>query len=101
MQSDRREWQYCCITKARKQALCLSGMIPNRRHKFIIFCGHVPLLIERIMEQGQSIFVGNIKGGVGKSTISAFLFDYFRIRFAERSIQMLDTDQQGTAFELL
>ena len=53
------------------------------------------------MEQGQSIFIGNIKGGVGKSTISAFLFDYFRRRFPERAIQMLDTDRQGTAFELV
>ena len=53
------------------------------------------------MDQGQSIFVGNIKGGVGKSTISAFLFDYFRIRFPKRSVQLLDTDRQGTAFELL
>ena len=53
------------------------------------------------MDQGQSIFVGNIKGGVGKSTISAFLFDYFRIRFPERSVQLLDTDRQGTAFELV
>tara|TARA_B100000767_G_scaffold167147_1_gene156516 strand:- start:64 stop:813 length:750 start_codon:yes stop_codon:yes gene_type:complete len=61
----------------------------------------MPLLIERIMEQGQSIFVGNIKGGVGKSTISAFLFDYFRIRFSGRTIQLLDTDRQGTAFELV
>lgn len=102
MQTDRREWQYCCITKERNRVLYLSGVIPTKwRHKFIIFCGYVLLLIERIMEQGQSIFVGNIKGGVGKSTISAFLFDYFRIRFAERSIQMLDTDRQGTAFELL
>lgn len=53
------------------------------------------------MDQGQSIFVGNIKGGVGKSTISALLFDYFRIRFPKRSVQLLDTDRQGTAFELL
>ena len=48
------------------------------------------------MEQGQSIFVGNIKGGVGKSTITAFLYDYFKTRFPDRPIQMLDTDRQGT-----
>jgi len=53
------------------------------------------------MEQGQSIFVGNIKGGVGKSTITAFLYDYFKTRFPDRSIQMLDTDRQGTSYELL
>jgi len=53
------------------------------------------------MEQGQSIFVGNIKGGVGKSTITAFLYDYFRTQFPNRPIQMLDTDRQGTSFELL
>ncbi len=53
------------------------------------------------MENGQSIFVGNIKGGVGKSTITALLYDYFRLRFPKRSIQMLDTDRQGTSFEFL
>lgn len=53
------------------------------------------------MEQGQSIFIGNIKGGVGKSTITAFLYDYFRTQFPNRPIQMLDTDRQGTSFELL
>ena len=53
------------------------------------------------MEQGQSIFVGNIKGGVGKSTITAFLYDYFRTNYPDRPIQMLDTDRQGTSYELL
>jgi len=53
------------------------------------------------MEQGQSIFVGNIKGGVGKSTITAFLYDYFRTHYPDRPIQMLDTDRQGTSYELL
>lgn len=53
------------------------------------------------MEQGQSIFVGNIKGGVGKSTLTALLFDYFSQRRAKSKIQMLDSDRQGTSFELL
>ncbi len=53
------------------------------------------------MDYGQSIFVGNIKGGVGKSTITALLYDYFRERFPKRPIQMLDTDRQGTSFEFL
>jgi len=53
------------------------------------------------MEHGKAIFVGNIKGGVGKSTISAFLYDYFRSKSAYKSVNLLDTDKQGTAYELL
>lgn len=50
---------------------------------------------------GIAVFVGNIKGGVGKSTIAAYLTDYLRQRFAERSIMLIDTDPQGSAFEML
>ena len=42
------------------------------------------------MENGQSIFVGNIKGGVGKSTITALLYDYFRLRFPKNFIFVND-----------
>ena len=53
------------------------------------------------MEQGQSIFVGNIKGGVGKSTLTSLLFDYFMKKRGQRKVQMVDADRQGTSFELL
>ena len=50
---------------------------------------------------GKAVFVGNIKGGVGKSTIAVYLTDYLRRRFSKRSIMMIDTDPQGSAFEML
>ena len=53
------------------------------------------------MEQGQSIFIGNIKGGVGKSTLTSLLFDYFAKKRGGNKIQMVDADRQGTSFELL
>lgn len=53
------------------------------------------------MEQGQSIFIGNIKGGVGKSTLTTLLFDYFQQKRGEHKVQMVDADRQGTAFEML
>jgi chromosome partitioning protein len=49
----------------------------------------------------KAIFVGNIKGGVGKSTLTMYLTDYFRRRFKRRSVILLDTDPQGTSFELM
>ena len=49
----------------------------------------------------KAIFVGNIKGGVGKSTLTMYLTDYLRRRFKRRSVILLDTDQQGTSFELM
>jgi len=48
----------------------------------------------------KAICVGNIKGGVGKSTLAIYLADFLRHRFKRRSIMMLDTDPQGTAFEI-
>ena len=53
------------------------------------------------MDEGKAIFVGNIKGGVGKSTISAFLYDYFCRSSQYDNVNLLDTDKQGTAYELL
>ena len=49
----------------------------------------------------KAIFVGNIKGGVGKSTLTVYLTDYLRRRFKRRSVILLDTDPQGTSFELM
>ena len=47
------------------------------------------------MDEGKAIFVGNIKGGVGKSTISAFLYDYFCRASQYDNVNLLDTDKQG------
>ena len=53
------------------------------------------------MKQGKAVFVGNIKGGVGKSTLAVYLTDYLRHRYKRRKIMLLDTDPQGTAFEMM
>lgn len=53
------------------------------------------------MQSGKAIFVGNIKGGVGKSTLTVYLTDYLRKRYQRRSVMLLDTDPQGTAFEMM
>jgi len=53
------------------------------------------------MDDGKAIFIGNIKGGVGKSTISAFLYDYFSKNSNYTNVNLLDTDKQGTAYELI
>ena len=50
---------------------------------------------------GQSIFLANIKGGVGKSTLTAFLTDFFKQTYDEKKVCLLDTDPQGSAIELL
>jgi len=49
----------------------------------------------------KAICVGNIKGGVGKSTLSVYLADFLRHQFKRRNIMLLDTDPQATAFEML
>ena len=54
-----------------------------------------------VMNAGKAIFVGNIKGGVGKSTLAVYLTDYLRQRYRRRSVMLLDTDPQGTSFEML
>ncbi|MEC7302284.1 MAG: ParA family protein, partial [Pseudomonadota bacterium] len=53
------------------------------------------------MNSGKAIFVGNIKGGVGKSTLAVYLTDYLRHRDQRRPVMLLDTDPQGTAFEMM
>ena len=54
-----------------------------------------------VMNSGKAIFVGNIKGGVGKSTLAVYLTDYLRHRDQRRPVMLLDTDPQGTAFEMM
>ena len=58
-------------------------------------------MIEMESQIAKAIFVGNIKGGVGKSTLTMYLTDYLRRRFKRRSVILLDTDPQGTSFELM
>lgn len=55
----------------------------------------------QVMNVGKAIFVGNIKGGVGKSTLAVYLTDYLRRRYQRRPVMLLDTDPQGTAFEMM
>ena len=55
----------------------------------------------QVMNAGKAIFVGNIKGGVGKSTLAVYLTDYLRHRYQRRPVMLLDTDPQGTAFEMM
>ena len=52
-------------------------------------------------QNGKAIFVGNIKGGVGKSTLAVYLTDYLRNRYQSRSVVLLDTDPQGSSFEMM
>ncbi len=54
-----------------------------------------------VSEAGKAIFIGNIKGGVGKSTLAVYLTDYLRKRFRRRSVMLLDTDPQGSSFEMM
>lgn len=59
------------------------------------------ILTDHITQVGKAVFIGNIKGGVGKSTIAVYLTDYLRQRFNKRSIMLIDTDPQGSAYEML
>ena len=54
-----------------------------------------------VNQAGKGIFIGNIKGGVGKSTIAVYLTDYLRNRYRRRSVVLLDTDPQGSSFEMM
>jgi chromosome partitioning protein len=49
----------------------------------------------------KAVFVGNIKGGVGKSTLTVYLTEYLRQRFKRQRVLLIDTDPQGTSFELM
>ena len=56
---------------------------------------------EMAAQIAKAIFVGNIKGGVGKSTLTVYLTEYLRRRFKRQSVVLIDTDPQGTSFELM
>ena len=52
-------------------------------------------------QTSKIICVGNIKGGVGKSTLSVYLFDFLRHKLKRRNVVLIDTDPQGTSYELM
>ena len=49
----------------------------------------------------KSIFVANVKGGVGKSTLSIMLARSLAERIPAQNITVIDTDLQRTATEFL
>lgn len=51
--------------------------------------------------QGKSIFFGNIKGGVGKSTLCIFLYEILREKLTRYKTHLIDTDPQVSASSVL
>ncbi|XDZ66514.1 ParA family protein [Alphaproteobacteria bacterium LSUCC0684] len=45
--------------------------------------------------------IANVKGGVGKSTLTCYLADYLRMRKPRLSMTVIDTDLQGSSYESL
>mgnify|MGYP001176371745 CR=1 FL=1 len=54
-----------------------------------------------VEQVSKIICFGNLKGGVGKSTLCVYLYDYLRKKMPRRAVVLVDTDPQGTAFELV
>ena len=50
---------------------------------------------------GKSIFFGNIKGGVGKSTLCMFLYEMIRSKLSHYSTMLIDTDPQMTTSTMI
>ena len=50
---------------------------------------------------GKSIFFGNIKGGVGKSTLCMFLYEMLREKLPQYKTHLIDTDPQMTSSTVL
>ena len=48
-----------------------------------------------------ALIVGNIKGGVGKSMLTAFMTDFLRLKFRNHTLKVIDADPQGTSYEML
>ena len=55
----------------------------------------------KILNGAKSIFVANVKGGVGKSTLSIMLARCLAERIPAQNITVIDTDLQRTATEFL
>jgi len=49
----------------------------------------------------SGIMIANVKGGVGKSTLTCYLADYLRMRKPRLSLTVIDTDLQGSSYESL
>ena len=49
----------------------------------------------------QALFVGNMKGGVGKSTLACYLYDFLRLKSRQHTVNLVDADGQGSAYEML
>ena len=55
----------------------------------------------KLVNDAKSIFVANVKGGVGKSTVSIMLARELATRMPPQNITVIDTDLQRTATEFL
>ena len=53
------------------------------------------------IKDAKSIFVANVKGGVGKSTLSIMLARALAEKIPPQNITVIDTDLQRTATEFL
>ncbi len=53
------------------------------------------------IKSAKSIFVANVKGGVGKSTLSIMLARALSEKIPPKNITVIDTDLQRTATEFL
>ena len=49
------------------------------------------------LKEAKSIFVANVKGGVGKSTLSIMLARALAEKIPPKNITVIDTDLQRTA----
>ena len=54
-----------------------------------------------MVENSHAILVANIKGGVGKSTLSSYMADYLRLTYRDHQVKIIDADPQGSTFEML
>ena len=57
--------------------------------------------IDRTKNEAKSIFVANVKGGVGKSTLSIMLARALETKIPSQNITVIDTDLQRTTTEFL
>ena len=57
--------------------------------------------ISNLKNEAKAIFVANVKGGVGKSTLSIMLARALADRIPSQNITVIDTDLQRTATEFL
>ena len=61
----------------------------------------MPNIKDKEPKSAKSIFVANVKGGVGKSTLSIMLARVLAEKIPPQNITVIDTDLQRTATEFL